>query len=128
MMKKSVIAATRVLCPLGLLLLGGCSIELFNPKGDIGQEEKFLILTALGAMLLVVIPVILLTLYFAWRYRESNMKADYAPEWAHSTSIEVIVWAIPCIIVVFLAGLIWRTTHSLDPYRPLQANVAPVRV
>ncbi|MFP3589787.1 cytochrome ubiquinol oxidase subunit II, partial [Paraburkholderia sp. SIMBA_055] len=38
-------------------LLGGCSMVLFNPKGDIGEQEKNLILIALGLMLLVVIPV-----------------------------------------------------------------------
>ena len=108
---------------------GGCSnLPLLDPKGDIGSQEKTLILLALGLMLLVVISVILLTLYFAWHYRVSNTKATYAPKWAHSTSIEVVVWTIPCIIVAFLAILIWRTTHSLDPYKPLESNAAPVRV
>jgi cytochrome o ubiquinol oxidase subunit 2 len=111
------------------MMLGGCSnMELLNPKGDIGVQEKVLILLALGLMLLVVIPVIVLTLVFAWRYRASNTRATYAPKWAHSTSIEVVVWSIPCVIVAFLAVLIWRTTHSLDPYRPLESDVAPVRV
>ncbi|WP_109477474.1 ubiquinol oxidase subunit II [Paraburkholderia sp. C35] len=111
-----------------LSLLGGCSMVLFNPKGSIGEQEKNLILIALGLMLLVVIPVIALTLYFAWRYRESNTKAKYAPTWAHSTAIEVVVWTIPCIIVATLAVLIWKTTHSLDPYKPLESDVKPVRV
>ncbi|GJH00576.1 ubiquinol oxidase subunit II [Paraburkholderia terrae] len=101
---------------------------LFDPKGDIGVQEKNLILIALGLMLLVVIPVIALTLYFAWRYRASNTKAKYAPTWAHSTVIEVVVWTIPCIIVATLAVLIWKTTHSLDPYKPIESNVKPVRV
>jgi cytochrome o ubiquinol oxidase subunit 2 len=103
-------------------------MELLNPQGDIGSQEKMLILIALGIMLAVVIPVIALTLYFAWRYRASNTKATYAPKWAHSTSIEIIVWTIPCVIVVFLAVLIWRTTHELDPYRPIEAQTKPVRV
>jgi cytochrome o ubiquinol oxidase subunit II len=111
------------------MMLGGCSnMELLNSKGDIGVQEEVLILLALGLMLLVVIPVIVLTLVFAWRYRASNTSATYAPKWAHSTSIEVVVWSIPCVIVAFLAVLIWRTTHSLDPYRPFESDVAPVRV
>jgi cytochrome o ubiquinol oxidase subunit 2 len=109
-------------------LLGGCSMALFDPKGDIGMQEKHLILLALGLMLLVVVPVILLTLYFAWRYRESNQRATYAPKWAHSTAIEVVVWAIPCVIVAVLALVIWRTTHSLDPSRPIESQTKPVRV
>jgi cytochrome o ubiquinol oxidase subunit 2 len=120
--------ARRMLCLAALSLLGGCSIELFTPKGDIAQQEKTLILVALGLMLLVVIPVIALTLYFGWRYRASNTNAVYAPKWAHSTRIEAVVWAIPCVIVAFLAVLIWRTTHSLDPYKPIASGTPPVRV
>lgn len=121
--------ATRLFCLVLPLALGGCSdIELFNPKGDIGAQERTLILMALGIMLAVVIPVIVLTLAFAWRYRASNTRATYAPKWAHSNAIEAVVWSIPCVIVLFLAVLIWRTTHSLDPYRPLESSVAPVRV
>ena len=112
-----------------MLALGGCSrIELLDPKGDIGAQERTLILLALGIMLAVVIPVIVLTLVFAWRYRASNTKATYAPKWAHSNAIEAVVWSIPCMIVLFLGVLIWRTTHSLDPYRPLQSDTKPVRV
>jgi cytochrome o ubiquinol oxidase subunit 2 len=118
----------RLLGALPLFLLSGCGMALFTPQGAIGDQEKNLILIALGLMLLVVIPVIGLTLYFAWRYRASNAQATYKPEWAHSTRIEIVVWSIPCVIVAILAVLIWRTTHTLDPYRPLDAKVAPVRV
>lgn len=121
-------AAVRVLAFGGFGLLGGCSMVLLNPKGDIGAQEKLLILNALGLMLLVVVPVILLTLYFAWRYRASNSDATYAPKWSHSTAIEVVVWSIPCAIVILLGVLIWRTTHALDPYKPIESQVKPVRV
>ncbi|MGO4332223.1 ubiquinol oxidase subunit II [Cupriavidus sp. 2TAF22] len=110
------------------LLLSGCSMELFSPKGAIGHQEKSLIVISLALMLMVVIPVILLTLYFAWRYRASNTSATYAPKWAHSTAIEVVVWTIPCVIVAFLGFLIWGSTHKLDPYRPIESATAPVEV
>jgi cytochrome o ubiquinol oxidase subunit 2 len=33
--------------------------------------------------------VIALTLLlFAWRYRKANTKADYRPDWDHSTQLE----------------------------------------
>jgi cytochrome o ubiquinol oxidase subunit II len=121
-------AAALLAAFAGTSLLGGCSMALFDPKGSIGAQEKTLIIVALGLMLLVVVPVIALALYFGWRYRASNHKAVYAPTWAHSTRIEIVVWTIPCVIVVLLAVLIWRTTHSLDPYRPLESSVKPVRV
>ncbi|WP_043530018.1 ubiquinol oxidase subunit II [Litchfieldella xinjiangensis] len=101
------------------LLLAGCSSALLDPKGEVGMEQRTLILTAFGLMQIVVIPVIVMTLLFAWRYRRSNHKAAYNPDWAHNNWIEAIVWLIPCVIIVFLAGLTWYTSHSLDPHRSL---------
>ncbi|MDB5524576.1 MAG: cyoA [Rhizobium sp.] len=120
----------RLSSPLLLaLLLSGCSdIALFSPKGDIGEQERNLILIALGLMLVVVVPVIVLTLVFAWRYRATNTRATYTPKWAHSTRIEVVVWTIPCIIVAILAALIVKTTHELDPYKPIESANKPVRI
>ena len=119
----------RAIIILAPLALGGCDqLVLLDPKGAIGVQEKFLTLLALGIMSAVVIPVMALTLFFAWRYRASNRKAVYAPNWEHSTKIELVVWSIPCCIVFFLALLIWGSTHKLDPYRPLTSEVAPLRV
>ena len=56
-------------------LLSGCSGGVLDPKGQVGVDEKNLILIATGLMLLVVIPVIILTLVFAWKYRASNEDA-----------------------------------------------------
>ena len=109
------------------ILLGGCSdFALLNPSGAVGEEQKTLILTALGLMLLVVVPVILVTLVFAWRYRASNKGATYAPDWAHSSKIEIVVWLIPAIVVIVLAALAWKSAHKLDPYLPLDSAVKPI--
>jgi cytochrome o ubiquinol oxidase subunit 2 len=122
----------RWLTPFGcglVTLLSGCShLDVLNPKGSIGVAEKSLIWTATYTMLVVIVPVILLTLLFAWRYRASNLKATYAPKWAHSTAIEVVVWTIPSLIILFLAILTWKSTHELDPYQPLKSNVKPVEI
>jgi len=112
-----------------VMVLAGCSnLEVLDPKGSIGVAEKSLIETATFAMLIVVIPVIILTLVFAWRYRASNRKATYAPKWAHSTAIEVVVWTIPTLIVIFLAVLTWKTSHELDPYKPIESEVKPIEI
>ncbi len=116
------------LAPVALLGLAGCKADLLDPQGAVGVQEKTLILIALGMMLLVVIPVIVLTLVFAWRYRATNDKATYAPQWSHSTAIEWVIWSVPCLMIVFLSALIWTTTHRLDPYKPLDDSHKPVRV
>ena len=104
------------------LLLSGCDFVLFDPKGQIGLEERSLIITATLLMLIVVIPVMIMTLVFAWRYRASNTKATYTPDWAHSNKIEVVVWTIPVIIIIILGTITWRTTHSLDPRQPIDSE------
>ncbi|QHE94821.1 ubiquinol oxidase subunit II [Pandoraea fibrosis] len=121
----------RIAAAMAMVPMSGCTLELLDPKGSVGEQEKHLILIALGVMLLVVIPVIVLTLVFFWRYRETNTAATYSPKWAHSTKIEVVVWSIPVVIVVSLAVMIWETTHKLDPYRPIEpvaTDKPPVRV
>ncbi|MFC4525678.1 ubiquinol oxidase subunit II [Dyella halodurans] len=110
------------------VFLSGCNMEVLNPKGDIGADEKSLILIALGLMAIVAIPVIVMVLAFAWRYRASNKNATYAPTWAHSTRIEVVVWTIPAIIIAILAVITWRSSHTLDPYKPLESNAKPVTI
>ena len=108
------------------VFLTGCNSAILDPKGQIGQDEKTLLITATVLMLLVVVPVIIMTLAFAWKYRASNTKARYEPKWSHSTAIEVVVWSIPCMIVLVLAVLTWRSSHALDPYRPLESDKKPV--
>ncbi|WP_109125635.1 ubiquinol oxidase subunit II [Dyella sp. C11] len=110
------------------VLLSGCNMEVLMPKGDVGAHEKSLILIALGLMAIVAIPVIAMTLWFPWRYRQSNKKATYAPNWSHSNKIEVVVWTIPAIIVAILAVITWTSSHALDPYKPLESEAKPITV
>lgn len=113
---------------LGTLLLGGCNMTLLNPTGQVGLEQRNLIITATLLMLLVVVPVIVMTFLFAWKYRASNKNAVYTPKWSHSTKIEVAVWTIPVLIIIALGYITYKSTHSLDPYRPIQSDVKPVTI
>ena len=109
-------------------LLSGCHASLLEPAGKIAADEKSLIITATLLMLIVVIPVILMALYFPWKYRESNTSAPYTPDWSYSHRIEVGVWAVPIAIILVLGTLTWKTTHELDPYRPLESSVKPITI
>lgn len=103
-----------------LFLLTGCELVMFDPVGPVAKEQKWVILLSVGLMLLVVIPVIVLTLLFAWKYRAGNTRAKYSPEWAHSYLLEFIWWTGPCIIILILAVITWISSHELDPYRPIK--------
>ncbi|QLK87276.1 cytochrome o ubiquinol oxidase subunit II [Arsenophonus endosymbiont of Aphis craccivora] len=111
-----------------VFLLTGCDMVLMDPKGSIGVEQKRLILTALGLMLIVVIPVIFMAIIFARKYRASNKQANYRPDWAHSNKIELVCWTVPIIIIIILAVITWKTTHQLDPYKPLESDKKPITI
>lgn len=113
---------------MGTLLLSGCNMTLLDPKGQVGLDERNLIITATLLMLLVVIPVIVMTFLFAWKYRASNTSATYTPKWNHSTKIEIAVWAVPIMIIIALGYVTYKSTHALDPYRPLESDVKPVTI
>lgn len=102
-------------------ILSGCNLTVLNPKGFIAMREYHILIVSVVLMLLVVIPVIAMTLFFSWRYRESNTNAAYKPEWAHSLLIELIVWSIPCAIIAALATITWFSSHELDPFRPIKS-------
>jgi cytochrome o ubiquinol oxidase subunit II len=128
---KQVRRSTRLAGVLTLsmaALLSGCDMSVLDPKGQIAADEKSLIITATLLMLVVVVPVIFLTLYFAWKYRESNTEATYMPNWSYSHRIEAVVWAVPCAIILVLGTITWKTTHSLDPYKPLESTVKPITI
>jgi cytochrome o ubiquinol oxidase subunit 2 len=100
-------------------LLGGCNVVLMQPSGDVAMQQRDLIIASTGLMLLIIVPVIVLTLLFAWRYRAANTDAVYDPDWHHSTRLEVVIWSAPLVIIIALGALTWVSTHTLDPFRPL---------
>jgi cytochrome o ubiquinol oxidase subunit 2 len=112
--------ARRALLLLPLLWLAGCNTVVMNPSGDIAAQQAHLIVVSTLLMLLVIVPVIALTFIFAWRYRKNNTAATYAPDWDHSTKLELVIWGAPLLIIIVLGLLTWISTHLLDPYRPLQ--------
>ncbi len=114
-----------LLLPL-FCLLAGCNMVVMQPSGDVAMQQRNLVLASTGLMLLIIVPVIVLTLLFAWHYRASNKSATYDPDWHHSTQLEVVIWAAPLVIIIALGALTWISTHTLDPFRPL-ARIEPGR-
>jgi len=120
-----------------VFLLAGCQSVLMSPSGDLAVQQRNLIITSTVLMLLIIVPVIVLTLLFAWHFRASNKKATYDPEWDHSTILELLIWAAPLLIIIALGAITWVSTHKLDPYRslervaanrPLSPDVRPLQV
>ncbi|TPE65061.1 ubiquinol oxidase subunit II [Sandaracinobacter neustonicus] len=116
----------RRITPVLLLtpLLSACDMIVLNPAGDVAQQQGDLVVISTLLMLLIIVPVMALTIFFAWKYRADNKEARYEPEWSHSTQLELAIWGAPLLIIICLGALTWVGTHLLDPYRPL-ARTAP---
>jgi cytochrome o ubiquinol oxidase subunit II len=120
----TIFAALAVVCRVDSCRGAG----VLDPQGPVAGAERLILLNATAIMLVVVVPVIVLTLAFAWWYRASNKRATYSPDWSYSGHIELVVWSIPAMVVILLAGVAWTGSHELDPPRKLKSDAKPVRI
>lgn len=103
-------------------LTHGHTVALLQPQGTIAHQQRNLLAFAFFLSLIVIIPVYILTIFIAWKYKATNTKSAYTPEWDHSRRLETIWWGIPCIIILILSIVTWNSSHSLDPYRPIAST------
>ena len=104
------------------------NFAVLNPRGDVGLKERNLMVFATLLSLCVIVPVFAMTIAIAWKYRESNTKAKYRPDWDHHAALETLWWGLPCAIIIVLAVVAWNSSHQLDPFRPLPSTAKPLNV
>jgi cytochrome o ubiquinol oxidase subunit 2 len=116
---------------LTLLLLSGCDalkLGVMNHAGPIAASQWRLYVIAGIVLIFVAAPVLLLTPLIAWHYRLSNKHSAFRPNWSFSWTLEGFIWIPPIGIVIGLSFLLWRYTHTLDPYRPIASNQPALEV
>ena len=123
MSPKPTIVATVFLA----LPLAGCG-GVLDPHGPVGASEKLILLDSLAIMLAIVVPLIFATFGFAWWFRASNERAVYRPDWTFSGTLELLVWAVPALVITFLGGIAWFGSHTLDPYKLLDSKTKPIEI
>lgn len=109
-------------------LMAGRTVAVLSPAGSIAGQQKDIIIFTVVVCLVVLIPVYLLTFFISWRFRDGNTKAKYRPNWGDSKLLETIWWGIPIIIIIILGTLAFKTSHSLDPYKPISSDKTPIKV
>jgi cytochrome o ubiquinol oxidase subunit II len=121
---KIVFSILFILCVfvLTILYVKTLDIPVLDPKGMIGQKESDLIYTSCLLMLIVVVPVFVFAGFFAWKYREGNIKARHEPDWEHNYIAEYCWWGVPVVIIAILAIITWKASHDLNPFSPLQES------
>jgi cytochrome o ubiquinol oxidase subunit 2 len=111
--------------PLGLT---GCQWAILDPQGIVGIADKTILVDSLAIMLAIVVPTLAAILGFAWWFRAANTQATYLPDFAYSGRLELIVWAIPLLVIMLLGGVAWIGSHDLDPAKPLASSTPPLEV
>jgi cytochrome o ubiquinol oxidase subunit II len=97
-------------------------MNILDPQGPIAAAEKTILIDSIAIMLAIVLPTIAAIFAFAFWFRESNPRAVYRPEWAHSGRIELVVWSIPALTIILLGGVAWIGSHQLDPAEPVNGT------
>lgn len=129
--KLVVIAATTVAIVIGAalyLVFNNHTVAVLQPKGTIAEQQRDLMGIALLLMLIVVVPVYVMTILIVTKYRAGNKKARYTPDWDGNKAVETIWWMVPTAIISILAFITWNSSHTLDPFRPISAEKAPMKV
>ena len=113
----------------GLLpaLLAGCG-GVLDPQGPVAGAERKILFDALAIMLALIGPTLIGAALIAWWFRADNKRAQYRPTFTFSGRLEILIWSVPTLIIVFLGGLIWFGSHELDPYKPLASDKPPLRI
>jgi cytochrome o ubiquinol oxidase subunit 2 len=103
-------------------------MNILDPQGPIGAADKTILIDSIAIMLAIVLPTIAAIFAFAFWFRQSNPRAVYRPDWAHSGRIELVVWSIPALTVILLGGVAWIGAHQLDPAAPVAGTGTPIRI
>ncbi len=107
---------------VGTLLLHGTNFLLFDSKGIVALKERSLLITAAVIGLSIILPVIALTLFVAYKFREGNRNAKYDPDSKHSRILEISWWVLPTAVILILGSVMWKDTHILDPTKPIDGT------
>lgn len=122
-----------VLVLFSLWLIFGSSVHwpnfaVLNPKGIIAGQERGLMVTAILIMLTLAIPVYILLFVFIFKYRAGKQQAAYDPDWGKDSKFGFVLWIMPVAIIFTISVISWKSTHELDPYKPLASNVKPITI
>lgn len=120
-----------VFCSLSFLLLSACSEQrnsFLDPAGPIAAAQRAHLIEVFAWTMIAILPVFILVPLMFWRYRYRNRKARYTPDWAFSGWLDLLMWGVPFVIVAVLSAQLWKSTHALDPYKPIASTKAPVNV
>ena len=107
--------------------LSGHNVAIFASAGSIAHQQRQLIIISLLLSVIVVVPVFVMLGVILWKYR-AHKNAAYNPDFDRSKLIESIWWGVPTLLIVILSVIAWRSSHALDPFKPLESAEKPITI
>lgn len=98
---------------------------LLNPAGEIANKEFNLLKKVLLIMSVVAVPMFMFVLYILFRKRPEKISL-FEPIRTPSRFWQVVIWLIPITLIFIISIINWKTTHELDPYKPLVSEKKPL--
>ncbi|MBB6676711.1 ubiquinol oxidase subunit II [Cohnella lubricantis] len=114
-----------------VFLLSGCgdvNMGILDPQGTVARQQLNLIIIASILCLVILVPVLVMTYVFAWKYRAKKEDAEYKPNWSHSGKIETVMWGVPIVVILIIAILTSIYTHKLEPSKPLESEADAITI
>ncbi|HSX07072.1 MAG TPA: COX aromatic rich motif-containing protein [Candidatus Saccharimonadia bacterium] len=103
-------------------------VAVLQPAGEVGRKERNLIAFCAALSVLVIVPVFTMLGMFAWKYRESNVRAKYSPELEGNNLAETVWWLIPTALIAIIAVITWRSSYAMDPFKRLDTSKPTLHV
>ena len=104
------------------------TFAILEPKGLIAEKQRWLIIAATLIMLIAVAPTYFFLFYFSKKYKAEKQDVNYSPNLTSNAKSSFFLWAIPVAIIFVISIIIVKSTHELDPYKPIASAKKPLTV
>ncbi|QHE53893.1 cytochrome c oxidase subunit II [Pontibacillus sp. HMF3514] len=98
-----------------LLILSGCNMRVLDPKSQTAKGQSFLIQFSFALMMIVFTTVIVLFIWFVWKYRQTEENKHRIPEDEKGNRFFEITWTVlPIILLAVLAVPTIKITYEIS--------------
>ena len=105
------------------------SDSFMDPRGPIARDQKTHLFWVTVLTLIAIVPVFILLPLILFKYRRGRKDTkNYRPRWDSSSFLELLMWGVPVVLVVFMSARLWYSTQVLDPYAEIFSRNETVNV
>ncbi len=126
--RRATICFAAMACSLALTSCSQERSSFLDPAGPIAAAQRAHLIEVVAWTMIAILPVFTLVPLLLWRYRYRNKKARYTPDWEFSARLDLLMWGVPVLIIAVLSVQLSKSTHALDPYKPIASAEAPINV